>query len=159
MQATPQGDQTTPRKPKKRAPRAELESSITKKILAYLNEQPYTYALKAHGGMYGTGGQPDITCVCCGRAVMLEVKRPGEEPTERQKKRMRDWHTAGALVAVVFSVDDVKALLGKAPAGTHEPVECPVCQWPCEGMIGLVYHSRIALGHIELAKGLNGALR
>ena len=60
----------------------------------------------------GVAGEPDIDACLRGRSVQLEVKRPGEKATPLQLKRLEQWRQAGALTAVVTSVEEVKTLLG-----------------------------------------------
>ena len=60
----------------------------------------------------GVAGEPDIDACLSGRSVQLEVKRPGEKATPLQLKRLEQWRQAGALTAVVTSVEEVKILLG-----------------------------------------------
>jgi hypothetical protein len=50
-------------------------------------------------------------CIKAGRAVWLEAKRPGEEPTRIQEHRMRELIKVGCPVAVVRSAGDAKAFL------------------------------------------------
>ena len=87
------------------------ERAIVKAILAYLNGLPGCLARKRWGGGMGVAGDPDIDACIRGRSVQLEVKRPGEKPTALQVKRLDEWKQAGAMVGVVHSVDDVRALL------------------------------------------------
>lgn len=87
------------------------ERAIVKSILAYLNSLPGCLARKRWGGGMGVAGDPDIDACIRGRSLQLEVKRPGEKPTQLQAKRLEEWRRAGALVAVVVSVDEVKSLL------------------------------------------------
>lgn len=89
----------------------KTERAIVKAILAYLNSLPGCLARKRWGGGMGVAGDPDIDACIRGRSLQLEVKRPGEKPTALQAKRLDEWRKAGALVAVVVSVDDVKSLL------------------------------------------------
>lgn len=58
-----------------------------------------------------SAGEPDIDCCYRGRAVKLEVKRPGGKPTKLQEATLGKWKAAGAIVGVVHSVEDVKELL------------------------------------------------
>jgi len=87
------------------------ERAIVKAILAYLNGQPGCLARKRWGGGMGVAGDPDIDACIRGRSVQLEVKRAGEKPTPLQLKRLDEWRQAGAIAAVVTSVEDVKSLL------------------------------------------------
>ena len=88
------------------------ESAIVKAILAYLNTLPRCLARKRWGGGMGVAGEPDIDACLRGRSLQLEVKRPGQHPTLLQLKRMEEWRQAGAIVGIVTSVAEVKALLG-----------------------------------------------
>jgi len=87
------------------------ERAIVKALLAYLNGPPGCLARKRWGGGMGVAGDPDIDACVRGRSVQLEVKRSGERPTPLQLKRLDEWRQAGAIVAVVSSVEDVKSLL------------------------------------------------
>ncbi len=87
------------------------ERAIVKAILAYLNGLPGCLARKRWGGGMGVAGDPDIDACIHGRSVQLEVKRLGERPTPLQLKRLEEWRKAGAVVAVVSSVADVRRLL------------------------------------------------
>ena len=89
------------------------ERAIVKAILAYLNGLPGCLARKRWGGGMGVAGDPDIDACIRGRSVQLEVKRPGEKPTALQTKRLEEWRQAGAVVGVVRSLADVKALLSQ----------------------------------------------
>lgn len=94
------------------------EGRICDKILRWLNAQPRTVAHKIHGTAYGSSGEPDIDCVSRGRAIKLEVKTPGTEAsirrrvTKLQRSRLRAYANAGALAAVVVSLDEVQAMIG-----------------------------------------------
>lgn len=100
------------------------EGRITSKIIRWLNDQPMTTAHKVAAGPYQQRGEPDIDAVHMGRAVKLEVKRPGTEAaivkavTPLQAERLLAYAAAGALVGVVTSVDEVRALLD-CPAELH----------------------------------------
>lgn len=87
-----------------------LESKITKKILDYINAMPNGYAIKVHGDVFNIG-QPDISACISGRAVVIEVKRPGESPTENQRAHLRKWERAGALAFWTDSVTDAMTVL------------------------------------------------
>ncbi len=98
------------------------ERAIVKAILAYLNRIPGCLARKRWGGGMGVAGDPDIDACLCGRSVQLEVKRPGEKPTMLQLKRLEEWRTAGAIVGVVTSVAETRALLGNKSSA--DPDKC-----------------------------------
>ena len=90
-----------------------LEKSIADEILRYLNSLPCCHAEKIHRGTYDLRGTPDILGALNGRALALEVKRPGNDATPLQQYVMGKWAQAGAITGVVRSVDDVRALLNK----------------------------------------------
>jgi len=87
------------------------ERAIVKSILAYLNSLPGCVARKRWGGGMGVAGDPDIDACVRGRSVQLEVKRQGEKPTALQARRLEEWRQAGAVSAVVASVEETRALL------------------------------------------------
>ena len=87
------------------------ERAIVKSILTYLNGISGCLARKRWGGGMGVAGDPDIDACVHGRSLQLEVKRPGEKPTPLQVKRLEEWRDAGAIVAVVTSVMEVRILL------------------------------------------------
>ena len=90
------------------------EKSIVKSILEYLKTVPKCRAIKMQG-TYRRGGEPDIFCCYKGRMVLLEAKRPGNKPTMLQEATLKMWAEAGAVAAVVYSVDDVKEILEAIP--------------------------------------------
>jgi len=86
------------------------EKSIVERILKYLNNLDCCRARKIHGGPY-MSGWPDILAVKDGQAYFFEVKRPGGRPTKLQLYELGEWMSAGAVVAVVTSVDDVRKVM------------------------------------------------
>ena len=90
------------------------EVDLTAKILAYLRQEG-CYAVKWHGSVYGAGGMPDIyvlvPCVPYAIPCHIEVKRPGNTPTPRQAKVLRDLRKAGAVAVWVSSVEQVKVVV------------------------------------------------
>lgn len=81
-------------------------------ILKYLNSIPNSKAINIHGGVYCERGTPDIIGVIEGRMIALEAKRSTKEkPRKIQEWRLMQWKSAGAVVGVVTSVDDVVKLV------------------------------------------------
>lgn len=77
---------------------------------------------KKHGGAFGLAGEPDIYGAIppSGRAYGIELKRPGEEPTKLQRRRLQEWANAGAIAGWASSVDGVLSILSSdiaPPAG------------------------------------------
>jgi len=87
------------------------EAAITESIMRWLRRQG-AHVIKTYGGPYRRG-LPDLIGVCRGRALALEVKRPGGKPTPLQEHELGRWAAAGAVAAVVTSVEDVKRLIGE----------------------------------------------
>ncbi len=95
------------------------EGKVVRKLLDYANGIPNTIAHKVHGGTY-SAGEPDLDIVCNGRAVKIEVKTPGTEAAIRkhvtplQRAMLGRYERAGAIVGVVTSVVELRALLWDA---------------------------------------------
>lgn len=87
------------------------ESSIVKSILTYLKSRPDCFCWKAHGGLYGTAGIPDIIACIGGKFYGFEVKTERGKPTALQEAILRKINAVGGIAAVVRSVADVKAVL------------------------------------------------
>lgn len=87
------------------------ESDIVKAILKYLKTMPECFCWKEHGGMYGTAGIPDIICCYRGKFVAFEVKTEKGKTTALQDSVINKIQKCGGKVAVVRSVDAVKAVL------------------------------------------------
>lgn len=85
-----------------------IENSI-KKYLKSIGSHCFSY--KVHGDIYTPKGTPDITGCLWGRHFEIEVKQPGEKPTPIQKRMMKKWRRAGAIVGIAYNVDDVKRML------------------------------------------------
>jgi len=90
------------------------ESALTAKILAYLRSQG-CYAVKWHGSVYGAGGMPDIYALVPSTPhaipLHIEVKLPGNKPTPRQEKMLRDLRKTGAVAIWADSVSTVQKLV------------------------------------------------
>ncbi len=72
-------------------------------VLRELLRRQGWFAVKTWGGPYQRPGLPDVLVVANGRAVFLELKRPGSRPTELQEATMEELELAGALVRVVYT--------------------------------------------------------
>lgn len=108
--------------------RTTLETEIQRRIEAEIGAEPDVLLLRNSVGAaryatddgkefvvpYGLGkGSPDLVFILAptGRMGGLEVKCPGEEPTEEQLKCHAQWRRFGAFVAVVRSPQDARAAL------------------------------------------------
>ena len=87
-----------------------LEKNIQSKIMAWLKknriERVKTIQLSENGW-------PDITGVIPphGKALWIEVKRPGEKPSELQRYRLKRLKKAGAVAFWTDNLDKVKRKL------------------------------------------------
>lgn len=87
------------------------EKEIVSKILRYLKTVPKCFAWKEHGGIYGTAGIPDIVACIDGKFYAFEVKTPVGKTTKLQEATIRKILACGGAVAVVRSVDEVRAVI------------------------------------------------
>ena len=76
------------------------ENSIKQRTLDLLASIPGCKATKNHGNQYTEIGNPDIFGCVRGRAFVIELKKPGEEPTIMQRDRIREWASAEAIAIV-----------------------------------------------------------
>lgn len=58
-----------------------------------------------------TNGIPDLLAMKNGTAIFIEVKRPGQKPTELQKYRHRELRDNGFIVMVMTSVEELRNIL------------------------------------------------
>lgn len=90
------------------------ETDLTAKILKYLRSRG-CYAVKWHGSLYGAGGMPDIYALVphapYAIPLHIEVKLPGNRPTPRQQKVLRDLRKTGAVAVWVDNVEAVQTLI------------------------------------------------
>jgi hypothetical protein len=97
-------------------PRVRGETERTKDVLLWMNAQKDVYAMKKHTGAEGEGGHPDIFACRAGRMVLVEMKKPGEEPTLRQHQRLTSWQKAGAAVCWASDIEHVRQLFERIDA-------------------------------------------
>ena len=87
------------------------EKHLTSKIIKYLNSLSQTKAVKFVGNESSETGTPDVVACIEGKAFPFEVKMEGNKPTKIQLYRIDQWKKAGAVVAVVYSLDEVRAIV------------------------------------------------
>lgn len=85
---------------------SQPESRLQRRIRKALVKSVGGFWWKVWGGPFQPAGLPDLCGCVNGRFIALEVKRPGEEPSPVQRKRMRDLRSVGAIVAVVTSAEE-----------------------------------------------------
>lgn len=88
------------------------EVSIVNNIIDYINSMPRGVAEKVQGTSRSSG-KADINACIHGQCVRLEVKTAdhGNKESKKQSINLRRWSAAGAVCAVVYSVEEVKELL------------------------------------------------
>ena len=87
------------------------EKNIVESIRRYLKTVKNLFFWKEHGGIYGTGGIPDIICCYKGRFIAFEVKQPGKKPTILQEQTIREIIRCGGYALRVDNVSQVKEVV------------------------------------------------
>lgn len=87
-----------------------LEKTILARVQATARSLGW-YPIKIHGNAYQLAGIPDCLVLKQGRAAWMEVKRPGQKPSQIQVRRMSELERAGCPVAVVTSASEAKEFL------------------------------------------------
>jgi penicillin-binding protein-related factor A (putative recombinase) len=88
-----------------------LEKDIVNAITRYLKTVPECFFFKAHGGMYGTAGLPDIICCYRGRFVAFEVKTETGKLTTLQESTLKRINAAKGNAYKVTTLQEVKEIL------------------------------------------------
>jgi hypothetical protein len=101
----------TPRRTKRKKS-AVRESALVSAIVEALRAAPGLVVRKRHGTAWGVAGDPDLTGCYRGSHFELEVKTQAGAVTRLQEARLAEWSRAGAITAVVRSVDEALAALG-----------------------------------------------
>lgn len=99
--------------------KSKKETGIQSEILLYLRGNIRKdvkgiggWWLNFHGGsVYMPRGIPDIVGCYKGRFIAFEVKRFGEKPTAIQRHTIKTLKNCGAIIEVVYSVNDVKSIM------------------------------------------------
>ncbi len=91
------------------------ESALVAEIVRALRALPGVIVRKRHGSAWGVAGDPDLYGSINGRHFEIEVKRPGEQLTRLQRRRLDEWRQAGAITAIARSVEDAIAILRGGP--------------------------------------------
>ena len=89
------------------------EAALIQRIRKYLATVPECFFWKEHGGQYGTAGIPDIIVCHKGRFIALEAKVGKNKPTKLQAATIEQIRKAGGTAAVVYSVEDVQAIMSE----------------------------------------------
>jgi hypothetical protein len=81
-----------------------LEKTIVKECLKWAKSIPNSKWYKRHGGP-GRRGEPDISGCVQGIRCEIEMKVPGNKPTDLQDFKIREWESCGAISFWTDSVD------------------------------------------------------
>lgn len=94
------------------------EASVRRAVVAYLRSLAPAVAYRSNPpSPYDTAaGDPDIIASVGGWLVALELKRPGWRAADgwrqtAQARRLHAWQASGAIVAVVTSVGEARAVV------------------------------------------------
>lgn len=86
------------------------EKSIQKRITEYLKKLPRCWYVKNVATIHSLKGLPDLFIIKDGLFYAFEVKTAVGKPTDIQKAVMKKMLDAGALVAVVRSLEEVQTI-------------------------------------------------
>jgi hypothetical protein len=89
----------------------------------------------------GNAGEPDIDASAHGRAVKIELKRPGSsaKPGDAQRAALKRWHATGALCGWARSLEHVLQLLEHVGDPAHPlDLDRPGCSCPAHGAVSEV---------------------
>lgn len=88
------------------------ESGITERAAKLLRSRGHLVR-KLHGSVFSVKGDPDLYGARRpdGRAFAVEMKAPGEQPSELQHKRLAEWAEAGAVTGWATSPDEALAIV------------------------------------------------
>lgn len=93
------------------------ESRLQRRIQEALTQAfPGCFIIKVHVGEFTAAGTPDLIACVCGLFIALEVKMPGETPTELQAFTLRCINAAGGTAAVVTSPEQAIGIVKLALA-------------------------------------------
>lgn len=85
----------------------ELEKAIQSKIKKALEKDGWIVLRPV---AVSKSGYPDLWCLKAGMLVLVEVKRPGEHPTELQLIRHDQLRKAGFPVVIASSVNHIEVI-------------------------------------------------
>lgn len=86
------------------------ESAIVSRVMKRLTADGY-FVIKIHGGPYQIAGLPDLLAIRHGRAMWVEVKRPGEKTTLIQDMMIKKLREHGCTVLVAYGVEELEETL------------------------------------------------
>jgi hypothetical protein len=84
-----------------------------KEIVAHGREIGATIIVHDPERRNGKGGEPDLVVGFCGKTILMEIKKPGEELNGKQRKFHADWN--GSRIEVVRSCLEFDIAIGLTP--------------------------------------------
>lgn len=81
------------------------ETKLSQKVLSRFRAEGGRWD-KIHGGPYQAAGIVDIIGCWKGRYIAIELKMPGEVPTDLQKLFLNEVHDSGGIAGVAYSVKE-----------------------------------------------------
>lgn len=86
------------------------EVKMNKDVAKWICSLPNSHAYKRLAG-HANIGEPDVTGCSHGTRIELEGKLPGNYATKIQKKKLKNWAEAGAIVGVYYSLEEAKNIV------------------------------------------------
>lgn len=83
------------------------EKDLTKKIVDYLNSLPQTFAFRVENRPGMAHGCSDIIGCRAGKFMAVEVKLPGNKPTQLQERFLRKVREAGGIAIIAYSLEQL----------------------------------------------------
>lgn len=90
-------------------PEGKLTDAVNRQLKQLKAEGLPLFWLKLHGGPMQKRGVPDLLIVVAGRALFVELKAPGKEPSPLQRVRINEIRAAGGRALVAYCPDTVEA--------------------------------------------------
>ena len=97
---------------------AQPEARIVGKVLSELNSLPMCKAEKNHGTQFGKP-KLDISGAINGLAFHIEIKVPGNKPTARQARVIKDWQKVGVAAGWATNVEEALSIIQSLREGHH----------------------------------------
>ena len=88
----------------------QKEGSLQERIQKLITKRG-GYCFKNHGDMTTEPGRPDIICCYKGLFVAIEAKVDNNKPSSAQGIHCRKIWQAGGIAVIVWSIEEVEALL------------------------------------------------
>jgi hypothetical protein len=96
--------------------RTQLERDLHKDVFNELNRRrPKVWCVDSRMDRPTTQrkGVPDFLCCVNGKFLAIELKRPGERPTDDQQRELNEVTLSGGIACVAFSLEQVISILNE----------------------------------------------